>query len=93
VVAALAPVAASLGEALRGRLRLNLSPATVDERAGNVRDPTLKRVLDALGFDAVNLDQLVGRTGLTVADLAPMLLTMELDGRVIAENGRYVRRT
>jgi DNA processing protein len=50
-------------------------------------------VLDALGYDAVNLDQLVGRTGLTVADLAPMLLAMELDGRVIAENGRYVRRT
>jgi DNA processing protein len=93
VVATLAPVAASLGEALRGRLALNLSPTAVAEHAGNGGDPQLKRVLDALGFDAVNLDQLVGRTGLTVADLAPMLLTMELDGRVIAENGRYVRRT
>jgi DNA processing protein len=93
VVAALAPVAASLGEALRGRLAVNSPLAAVSERVGNGGDPTLKRVLDALGFDAVNLDQLVGRTGLTVADLAPMLLTMELDGRVIAENGRYVRRT
>jgi DNA processing protein len=93
VIAALAPVAASLGEALRGRLAMNPPPIAVSEHAGNGGDPTLKRVLDALGFDAVNLDQLVGRTGLTVADLAPMLLTMELDGRVIAENGRYVRRT
>jgi DNA processing protein len=93
VVAALAPVAASLGEALRGRLRATPPPAVVRERAANAGDPAAKRVLDALGFDAVNLDQLVRRTGLTVADLAPMLLTMELDGRVIAENGRYVRRT
>ncbi|MGH6719108.1 MAG: DNA-processing protein DprA, partial [Alphaproteobacteria bacterium] len=93
VVAVLGPVATSLGEALRGRL----APVPTEDRPGKhaaiAVDPSLKRVLDALGFDAVNLDQLVGRTGLTVADLAPMLLAMELDGRVIAENGRYVRRT
>lgn len=93
VITAMAPVATSLGEALRGRLAMNPSRPAGRERAGNGDDPTLKHVLDALGHDAVNLDQLVGRTGLTVADLAPMLLTMELDGRVIAENGRYVRRT
>jgi DNA processing protein len=93
VVATLGPVAASLGEALRGRLEASALAGPLAEKAAIGVDPSLKRVLDALGFDAVNLDQLVGRTGLTVADLAPMLLAMELDGRVIAENGRYVRRT
>ena len=93
VVAALGPVAASLGESLRGVLRGLEEPSEVGQRDGIVVDKTSKRVLDALGFEAVNLDQLVARTGLTVANLAPMLLLMELDGRVIAENGRYVRRT
>jgi DNA processing protein len=93
VVAALGPLAASLGEALRGRLEPTGRGPPAAEKAAIAVDPSLKRVLDALGFDAVNLDQLVGRTGLTVADLAPMLLAMELDGRVIAANGRYVRRT
>ena len=93
VVATLGPVAASLGEALRARLEPSPSMGPVGEKVAIGVDPALKRVLDALGYDAVNLDQLVGRTGLTVADLAPMLLAMELDGRVIAENGRYVRRT
>lgn len=93
VLATLGPVAASLGEALRGRLQPSEQAALDGEKAAIAVDPPLKCVLDALGFDAVNLDQLVRRTGLTVADLAPMLLAMELDGRVIAENGRYVRRT
>jgi DNA processing protein len=93
IVAALGPVAACLGEALRGRLEPPPAPVARVEQAGIGIDPSLKCVLDALGHDAVNLDQLVGRTGLTLADLAPMLLAMELDGRVIAENGRYVRRT
>jgi len=46
----------------------------------------------ALGHDPVNLDQLAQRTGLTVAELAPMLLAMELDGRISADDGRYARR-
>jgi DNA processing protein len=95
VVAALGPVAATLGAALRRRIDSASAAAAPGHPASppNDGDPAVKSVLDALGFDAVNLDQLAGRTGLTVANLASMLLTMELDGRVIAENGRYVRRT
>jgi len=93
VMAALGPVAASLGNALRRRLGVARPPSRAFATAANDGEPADKRVLVALGFEAVNLDQLAGRTGLTVATLAPMLLAMELDGRVIAENGRYVRRT
>jgi DNA processing protein len=52
----------------------------------------LRRLWNALGHDPVTIDQLAARTGLTLACLAPMLLTMELDGRVQAEHGRYARR-
>ena len=38
------------------------------------------------------MDVLVERTGLTAATLSSMLLSMELDGRVAVEHGRYARR-
>ena len=53
---------------------------------------SIKDIQAALGHDPANLDQLAERTGLTVAELAPMLLAMELDGRISADDGRYARR-
>lgn len=93
VVAAAAAMALVLRDDLKGRLT-DAAPAPASiEQEGKCSENVDIRVLKALGHDPVNLDQLSTRSGLTVADLAPMLLAMELDGRVIAENGRYVRRT
>ena len=60
--------------------------------ASKTGDPAQRRLLAALGHDPLSPDQLAERTGLTLAELAPMLLLMELDGRVQAEHGRYARR-
>ena len=53
---------------------------------------TTRRLWDALGYDPTGMDQLVARTGLTVAELSSMLLVMELEGRVAVEHGRYSRK-
>ncbi len=45
----------------------------------------------ALGHDPTDMDQLVERTGLTPARLSSMLLPLELEGRVVAQHGRYHR--
>jgi len=45
------------------------------------------RLLEAMGYDPVSIDQLVIQTGLTPAALSSMLLVMELQG-LIASNGR-----
>lgn len=45
----------------------------------------------ALGHDPTDMDQLVQRTGLTPARLSSMLLPLELEGRVVAQHGRYHR--
>lgn len=45
------------------------------------------RLLDAMGYDPVSIDDLVLQTGLTPAALSSMLLVMELQG-LIASNGR-----
>lgn len=48
---------------------------------------------DALGHDPTPMDALVIRTGLTVAQLSPMLLALELQGRLSVEHGRYARKS
>jgi DNA processing protein len=90
VIAALAPIAGALASSLRGRLDdLVPEPARTESAAFAPIQAGLWR---ALGHDPASLDQLSERTGLTVAELAPMLLGMELDGRISADNGRYARR-
>ncbi len=97
VIAAIAPLASELGDALRNRLAGPISvsgqadgpstPPDVDD------DPDYHCLWQALGHDPTGMDQLVERTGLTTAQLSSMLLVMELDGRIAVEHGRYCRRS
>ncbi len=99
VIEALQPLAASLAADLRSRLEPSEShPVQAAQRpasrsAGGQPGDTAdhKRLWSALGHDPTPLDELVRRTGLTVAELSSMLLVMELDGRVVADNGRFAR--
>lgn len=65
-------------------------PASLDSAAA--LDPDYRRLLDAMGYDAMALDELVRVTGLPVQDLSSMLLVLELEGHVSsAPGGRYCR--
>jgi DNA processing protein len=55
-------------------------------------DPVAREILRKMSHDPVNLDQLCQRTGLTVAPLSAMLVSLELEGKITAEHGRYTRR-
>lgn len=92
VIAGLAPVASELADALRGRL---ITPDSAPQADSPPEPDTqdARRLWRALDHDPVNLDQLAVRSGLTVAALSSMLLAMELEGRVVAEHGRYARRS
>lgn len=90
IVAALAPQAAQLGTALRERLANEDTPA--QDSAHAPADPDYEKLWNALGDEAVALDTLVRRSGLTVAALSSMLLLMELEGLVCAAHGRYAKR-
>lgn len=94
---ALAPQAAQLAQALRGRLEPGPAVANDDGEAAELpgateQDPDYLRLLAALGHDPVPIDVLAQRTGLTVDTLSSMLILMELDGRVSAAHGRYALR-
>jgi len=95
VIETLAPLAESLAGALRGRLEAGEGP-TSEKKEDSDAPPTAgdqEGLWLALAHDPVNLDQLCERTGLTVGPLSAMLLAMELDGKIIAEHGRYSRRS
>jgi DNA processing protein len=94
VLAALGPVASELAHALRGRLRPPDQEAAGQSGGGqpDAREDH-NRLWLALGHDPTGMDSLAERTGLTVAALSSMLLIMELEGRVAADNGRYSRRS
>jgi len=106
VAAALAPLAAELADDLRRRLGIPISASHAavmegdhdgDDPAPGVNDrpdfadPDYQSLWDALGHDPTGMDRLVERTGLTTAELSSMLLVMELEGRVAAQHGRYIR--
>lgn len=55
-------------------------------------DESARRVLDALGYDPCDVDTLLARSGLTADALYPILLRMELDGRIATLAGGLYQR-
>lgn len=91
VLDVLAPLAIDLAKALRGELEASCAPTEAPLQASFPIDPDYNRLWQALGHDPTGMDELGQRTGLTTAVLSAMLLTLELEGRVVAEHGRYCR--
>lgn len=52
-----------------------------------------QKILDALGFDGAATDNLVERTGFSVAELSTSLLALELKGLIEEIAGIYMRRS
>lgn len=93
VVEALTPAARDLGAELARRLdSADAGAIGGSDGSGGADDPGQQRLLDALGHDPVLLDELVARTGQPAAELASMLLMLELQGRVGALPGNRYQR-
>jgi DNA processing protein len=55
-------------------------------------DKEYKILLDALGFNPAGVDQLVALTGLKAAEIASMLLILELEGHIESQPGGLFMR-
>lgn len=64
-----------------------LNPASASPLASGPSDLAANPILANLGDSPVSLDLLVARTGLTVAEVSTMLLTLQLDGLVTSLPG------
>jgi DNA processing protein len=81
-----------VAEQLGGMLSYKAEEAGSDAAAENAApDGKPGRVLDAMGFEPVDLDTLVRATGLDAADLTGLLVDLELSGYVESAAGRYTR--
>jgi DNA processing protein len=104
VVEALAPAARALGSELAARLAQAGSTDDAEGQPGGAStrilaggagwrgDIEYARLLDALGHDPAALDELIGRTGQSAAELSSMLLMLELEGQVAGLPGNRYQR-
>lgn len=69
------------------------APVTIlnNEKNEQILDPDHQKLLKCLQYEAVAIDDLVNCSGFSAAEVASMLLIMELEGRVVTEGGRYMR--
>ena len=70
------------------------APATAAPAApGAPPEPAQQVLLDLIGYDPIDIDTLIVRSGLTAGVLSSMLLHMELRGLIEARPGGRVQRT
>ena len=72
-------------------LKLPPAPAVLPAETART-DPTTRRLIDALGYDACDLDTLAARCGISAAEAAALLTQLELDGHItVLAGGLYQR--
>ncbi|MEN8179706.1 MAG: DNA-processing protein DprA, partial [Pseudomonadota bacterium] len=81
-----------------GSLLGSLTVPSIRHASGNTPntvnlDPDYEKLLEAMGFDPISVDELINRTGLTAESVSSMLLLLELDGHVSSAPGGYYCRT
>ncbi len=82
---------ALLADGLRERLAgTDVTPAGA--YSAHADDPDYARLIATMAAAPAAMDELVARTGMSAAALSSMLLVLELEGSIVAENGRYARR-
>ena len=89
VIDALASGAGQAIRRLRAALGHDAAPRSVTASSTPSSDADVQRVEQALGEGGAHVDELLERTGLTSATLAPILLSMELEGRLRQQHGVY----
>ncbi|MCW9013394.1 MAG: DNA-processing protein DprA [Gammaproteobacteria bacterium] len=66
--------------------------AQIEETAeSHELDSSYQSLLKCMEYEPASIDDLVERSQLTAAEIASMLLILELQGLVVSENGRYAR--
>jgi DNA processing protein len=55
----------------------------------NTLDPDHQKLLKCLAYEPASIDELVVRSSFSAAEVASMLLILELEGIIVSQNGRY----
>jgi len=55
----------------------------------NILDPDHQKLLKCLAYEPASIDELVDRSNFNAAEVASMLLILELEGIIVSQDGRY----
>jgi predicted Rossmann fold nucleotide-binding protein DprA/Smf involved in DNA uptake len=73
-------------------VQTGLQTETGDEnQLSQALDPDHQKLLKCLAYEPMPIDELVNRSGFAAAEVASMLLILELEGCVVSESGLYTR--
>lgn len=72
---------------LAGKSEKNIPDNTKDSQ--QTLDPDHQKLLKCLAYEPASIDELVNRSGFTAAEVASMLLILELEGIIVCQDGRY----
>ena len=96
--AKLVETAQDILEELSGRLSTPVCPApegdenkNIDNESAQALDPDHQKLLKCLAYEPASIDELVQCSGFSAAEVASMLLILELEGRVTSQDGRFSR--
>ncbi|MDH5391952.1 MAG: DNA-processing protein DprA [Gammaproteobacteria bacterium] len=92
--AKLVETAEDILEELQILVKNNTSGDTTGENRANLSkqpDPEYQKLLSCMGYDPMNIDSISECTGFSAANIASMLLILELQGDIVAGNGLYTR--
>ena len=92
--AKLVETAEDILEELQILVKNNTSGDTTRENPANEQqqlDPEYQKLLDCMGYDPIDIDSITECTGFTAANIASMLLILELQGDIVASGGHYTR--
>ncbi|MCW8831465.1 MAG: DNA-processing protein DprA [Gammaproteobacteria bacterium] len=92
--AKLVETAEDITEELLPHLPSGITPAAEPQNINKNEqklDPDHQKLLKCLQYEATAIDELVNCSGFSAAEVASMLLIMELEGSVVNEGGRYTR--
>ncbi|MDH5516516.1 MAG: DNA-processing protein DprA [Gammaproteobacteria bacterium] len=81
-------------EELQILVKDNTSGDTTGENRANPTkdpDPEYQKLLGCMGYDPIDIDSISVCTGFSAANIASMLLILELQGDIVASNGLYTR--
>ena len=93
--AKLVETAADILEELLPLVKLDASSHTIakikDAEAENHFDPAYQTLLNGMEYEPATVDELVEKCNLGAAEIASMLLILELQGYVVSDRGQYSR--
>lgn len=77
----------------RGLSASSKAPNSLQDANNNEKtlDPDHQKLLKCLAYEPQAIDELVESSGFSAAEVASMLLILELNGAVLCENGRYLK--